>query len=111
MNLLLEINPNERLGFFDALVYGGQTILIGMATIFAVLIIIWAALSLFKVFMYDIPNKKKTAAIAVSEPEAPAPIASSDDECELVAVIAAAIAMAENDGGGAKFRVVSFKRK
>lgn len=111
MNSLLEVNPNKTLGFWDALKFGGQTVLIGMVTIFAVLVIIWAALTLFRVFMYDIPNKKRAAEVAVFAPEAPAPVAKSDDEGELVAVIAAAIAMAESDSGGAKFRVVSFKRK
>ena len=111
MNLLLEINPNEKLDFFKALTYGGQTVLIGMATIFAVLIIIWAALTLLKIFLYDIPNNKKSKAAAVSEPVAPAPVAPTDNGDEIIAVIAAAIAMAESESGGAKFRVVSFKRK
>ena len=55
-------------------------------------------------------NKK-----AKDEKAEPAPVyqapAASDDE-EIIAVIAAAIAMAENECGGNKqFRVVSFKRK
>ena len=111
MNLLLEVNPNEKLGFFEALGFGGETLLIGMATIFSVLIIIWAALALLKVFMYDIPNKKKAQAVTVAEPIASPPAIKSDAEGELVAVIAAAIAMAESESGGVKFRVVSFKRR
>ena len=111
MNLLLEINPNEKLSFFDALGYGGQTVLLGMGAVFAVLIIIWAALVLLKVFLHDIPNKKKAAAVTVSEPTTPEPVVYADAGEELVAVIAAAIAMAESESGGAKFRVVSFRRK
>ena len=33
-----------------------------------------------------------------------------EDDKEIIAVIAAAIAMAESDNSGMKFRVVSFKR-
>ena len=110
MNLLLEVNPNETLGFFEALGYGGQTVLLGMTAIFAVLIIIWAALALLKVFLYDIPNKK-TVAPAGPEPTVTAPVAKTEDGRELIAVIAAAIAMAESESGGTKFRVVSFRRK
>ena len=111
MNVLLEINPNETLGFFDALAFGGQTALLGIAIVFAVLIIIWLALVLFRVFLYDIPNKKSSKPSVNVEPTvAPAtPAVSSNDE--IVAVIAAAIAMAESDNTGAKFKVVSFRRK
>ncbi len=111
MNLLLEINPNEKLGFLDALSFGGQTVLLGMVTVFAVLIIIWIALILFKLFLYDIPNKKAVEAKHPVEPIAPTPAPVSASNDEIVAVIAAAIAMAESDGNGTKFRVVSFKRK
>lgn len=111
MNLLLEVNPNQTLGFLDALGFGGQTLLIGMATIFAVLSIIWATLALFKVFFYDMPNKKKCEPVTNAEPLVVAPVVPTDNSAELIAVITAAIAMAECESCGAKFRVVSFKRK
>ncbi len=94
-----------------ALGFGGSMVLIGMAAVFAVLIILWACLVLFRIFFHDIPEKKAKGATVV--PVAPVQevveTASSDEE--IVAVIAAAIAMAESESIGTKFHVVSFKRK
>ena len=116
MNVLLAFSevdiskPITSLG--DKFVYGGQMLLIGMATVFTVLLALWLALTLFKLFFHDLPMGKKKAKEEKAEP-APvyqAPTASNDEE--IIAVIAAAIAMAENECGGNKqFRVVSFKRK
>jgi sodium pump decarboxylase gamma subunit len=92
--------------------FGGAMVLIGMATIFAVLCLLWVCLVLFKIVFHDIPEKRKNAAVAVEEVTEAAPataVAHSDDE-EIVAVIAAAIAMAESESSGTKFKVVSFKR-
>ena len=110
MNFLLEVNPNETMGFLDAFSFGGQTTLIGIATVFSVLIIIWGALSIFKLFLYDIPNKKKNEEPVVEAKVQPVNDVKSDNS-EIVAVIAAAIAAAEADSNGAKFKVVSFRRK
>ena len=109
--LELEIQPDQPIeSFLNRLEYGGQTLLLGMASVFAVLTIIMLTLLLFKLFFYDLPAKKAEDAI-VSEPEVstPAVVASNDDE--IIAVIAAAIATAESESNGAKFRVVSFRRK
>ena len=97
--------------FLDALSYGGQTLLIGMATVFSVLVIIWLALVLFKFFLYDLPSRKTAKPTeSIEAPAAPAaPTVSSNDE--IVAVIAAAIAIAESESNGVKFKVVSFRRK
>ena len=111
MNFLLEVNPNETMGFLDAFSFGGQTALIGMATVFSVLIIIWGALSIFKLFLYDIPNKKKNEEPIVVETKVQPVNDVKSDNSEIVAVIAAAIAAAEADSNGAKFKVVSFRRK
>ena len=111
MNFLLEVNPNATMDFISALSFGGQTALIGMATIFSVLIIIWGALAIFKFFLYDIPNKKKTEEPAIAEPEVQSVSDVTNDDSEVVAVIAAAIAAAEAESNGAKFKVVSFRRK
>ena len=117
MNFLLDINsidinkPIEKFG--DKLLYGGQMLLIGMATVFSVLIILLIALTLFKLFFHDLPTRQKKATKEIKAEVATvsqAPAASDNDE--IIAVIAAAIAMAENECGGNKqFRVVSFKRK
>ena len=111
MNFLLEVDPNATLDFFSALSFGGQTMLIGMVTIFAVLIIIWGALVAFKFFLYDIPNKKKSADPVVTVPAAQEIIPEAKNDSEIIAVIAAAIAASESESNGAKFRVVSFRRK
>ena len=111
MNFLLEIDPNATLDFSSALSYGGQTLLIGMATVFSVLIIIWIALVIFKFFLYDIPNKKKTGTTAIAEPIVQPVAQPANDDAEIIAVIAAAIATAESESNGVKFKVVSFRRK
>lgn len=93
----------------EKLQYGTTMLLLGMGTIFTVLAIIWLSLVLFKFVFHDLAAKKKEAPI--EEPVVAAPIvtAAPCDE-EIVAVIAAAIAMAESEGNGIKFRVVSFRR-
>ena len=95
----------------SALVFGGAILLIGMLTIFAVLCLLWLCLILFKLFFHDMPMKssaKKPAKdVEVATAEQSAPISA---ESEVVAVIAAAVAMAEAESDGLKFRVVSFKR-
>ena len=92
--------------------FGGAMVLIGMVTIFAVLCLLWACLVVFKIVFHDLPEKRKAAAIANEEVVEDAPVATvvnTQDE-EIVAVIAAAIAMAESESDGIKFKVVSFKR-
>ena len=117
MNFLLDVNnvdvskPIESLS--DKLLYGGRMLLIGMSTVFSVLILLWVTLVLFKFFFHDLAHGK--SAQKEVKPVAKAPVytapATSENE-EIIAVIAAAIAMAESEcGGNTKFRVVSFKRK
>jgi Na+-transporting methylmalonyl-CoA/oxaloacetate decarboxylase gamma subunit len=116
MNFMLDINSIDKTqpidNFSDKLLYGGQMLLIGLATVFAVLITLWIALVLFKVFFHDLPSRPKKVKEVANE-TAPVNQASETSESEeIIAVIAAAIAMAENECGGNKqFRVVSFKRK
>lgn len=120
MNFLLAITENDYAtenllqshSFADVLGFGGQMLLIGIGTVFAVLCIIWLCLVLFKIAFHDLPAKKKaikTEAEVVDDVEYVPAAVSNDDE--IVAVIAAAIAMAESESSDAKFRVVSFKRK
>ena len=94
----------------DAALFGGAMVLIGMGTIFAVLCLLWGCLEIFKLVFHDLPAKKATKEKVIET--APAVVVekqTSDDE--IVAVLAAAIAMAESEESGLKFRVVSFKRK
>jgi len=94
-----------------ALGFGGSMVLIGMAAIFAVLIILWACLVLFKIFFHDIPEKKSKAATVAPVVPVQEVVQTTTSDAEIVAVIAAAIAMVESESSGTKFQVVSFKRK
>lgn len=103
----------NQYGFGETALFGLQVLLLGMAIVFAVLIIIWVALIAFKFVFHDLKStsvkKDKVAPVKIDEPVV-YPVANADDE--IVAVIAAAIAMAESESpSGLKFRVVSFKRK
>ena len=113
MNFLLDLNLTEKLNPGDALTYGLTNVLLGMGTVFGVLIILLVILSLFKVIFHDLPNrapKKKESAAAAAPVDTPVVAQHNADE-EIVAVIAAAIAMAEAESDGVKFRVVSFRKK
>ena len=98
----------------ELLSFGGQVFFIGILTVFAVLGLLWACLTVFKIVFHDIPAKKSGKIVpekkVVENFVAPAPIQTNDDE--IVAVIAAAIAAAESESdGNVKFRVVSFRRR
>ena len=116
MNYLLAaaVESNQALTAKDALSYGGGVVLLGMATVFAVLTIIWITLIIFKFFFHDLKLNTKVKAeshVEKTPDPAPAPASASSDE-EIIAVIAAAIAAAESESAnGTKFRVVSFNRK
>ena len=106
-NTKLSDAPAEILGL------GGQVVLIGMLTVFAVLCLLWACLAVFKLVFHDIPAKQSAKAVAEKKPietfVATEEVESNDEE--IVAVIAAAIAAAESESGGSiKFKVVSFRR-
>lgn len=98
-------------GFWDKLEFGGMMVGLGMATIFAVLIVLLFALIVFKFFFHDIPAKKRANATVVEHAETPVVVPQHTADDEIAAVIAAAIAMAESENDGIKFRVVSFKRR
>ena len=119
MNFLLSVAPENygeaiinTKGFGETLLFGLEILAIGMIAVFSVLVLIWFSLILFKKAMYrDESTTKKASVDQPAEPASPAVVATANDS-ELIAVIAAAIAAAEQDSGnGAKFRVVSFKRK
>lgn len=110
MNFLLEVTDYTKPveGFLDRLSFGGFILLLGMAVVFSVLIIIWGALSIFKLYFTKSETKPKEV---IAAPLAPVVVESVSDDSEIVAVIAAAIAAAESDSNGTKFKVVSFRRK
>lgn len=96
----------------EAFVFGISVLLIGMVTIFAVLCILWLFLIGFKLVFHDLPAKRKAKKKAAPVVNVVEKKAESDKvpDGELVAVIAAAIAAAESEHSGMKFKVVSFKR-
>ena len=105
----------ERLGL------GLETMLIGLGTVFGVLIIIMAILYLFQFLFYTLPNRKKnasstkeTAAVTETAVDETAHVNkvisdAEGDEGELIAAISAAVAV-YLDQPASSFRVVSFKR-
>jgi len=118
MNFLLSVSPDQfdqpirdTLGWTETLGFGGQMLLLGMGAVFAVLGIIWALLTVFKLVFANTSSKEKKPAVKQEAAPQQTPVYTPGDS-EIVAVIAAAIAMAENESGeNLKFRVVSFKRK
>ncbi len=116
------LSAAQPMGFAERMAYGLQVFVVGLGTVFAVLITLWLALILFKVFAYDLPQKKakKLAEEAASKIEA-SPVAEeapisvveepASDDTQLIAVITAAIAAYNAQSGNSlPFRVVSFKR-
>ena len=96
----------------DAAIFGGAILLIGMLAIFSVLCLLWLCLTVFKFFFHDLAGKStvKERKKAV-EPVSFVSEAKETDDTEIIAVIAAAIATAESETRGKKFKVVSFRRK
>ena len=111
---IVDFNNFDFSQITTALGYGGFMLLVGMATVFAVLCTLWICLVLFKLGFHDLPEKRKNAASQVVETpakEVVAEVAPVSDDGEVIAAIAAAIAMAESESSGIKFKVVSFRRK
>ena len=111
MSFLFQANASTTLG--ETLVFGAEVVLVGIGVVFAVLGLIWACLTIFKIVFYDLPSKRAASTVkqAVSQSEEFTPVVTDNNDDEIVAVIAAAIAAAESESVGAKFRVVSFRRK
>lgn len=112
---------NSTMTFGERLKMGLEVTLFGMAVVFAVLILLWGILEVFRVIFYELPKKKAAEAevktTETAEP-APAPIEAAEtvveeesetDDAELVAAITAAISVVM-DKPQTSFRVVSFRR-
>ena len=118
MNFLLEITKEqynqkifELFGFGETFIFGAKIALIGMAAVFSALCLIWLSLCIFKIVFHDIPAKKAARPVAVAAPVAEEKtVEYVSDDAEIIAVIAAAIAMAESESLDSKFKVVSFRR-
>ena len=106
-------------GAFDKLMYGWNVSFIGIVTVFAVLAIIMGVLYLFRLYFYDIPNKKNSenaqpkAAPAPAVQKVVAPVVNvttEDDELVPVVIAAAVAAYMETNAPKSKYRIRSFKR-
>lgn len=111
-----------QMGPLESFMVGVPVLVVGLAIVFAVLIILWGVLELFRVIFYEAPKKKAEAAkqakkveVVKAQPkvEAPAapvaPAAPAEDEEELVAVLMAAIAASMGTSAGG-LRIKSFRR-
>lgn len=108
--------------------YSLRMLIVGLGMVFFVLTILWGVLVLFRIFLHDLPEKKKARAEALSDAVAKTaePLAemntqtsdhtqltgATDDGALIAAITAAVTASMDADGtypaGG--FRVVSFRR-
>ena len=103
----------------EKLSLAGEMLLKGLGTVFMVLVILWALLSIMgKIFGAQqkkaaAPKKTAPKAEPAAAPVAPAPTAPVSDDGALIAAITAAIEAyrAEEGCANTAFRVVSFKRK
>ena len=107
---LLEVDPNMPiLNKGELISYGSKMMLVGMGIVFSVLIVLYACLSLFKYLCGILQNSKDENDKASSVKDSQI-ITREEVSEEIIAVIAAAIAMANEEFPDKKFRVVSFKR-
>ena len=113
------LNPSSSVG--ELMANAGLNTLIGMGTVFAVLILISLIISCFKVIPKIQENKAKKKAPAKEVTgvdnavtqivEQEAVVEDESDDCELVAVIAAAIAASEGAVTTDGFVVRSIRRR
>lgn len=119
-NILL--STAEAMSFSERMTYGLQVFVVGLVTVFVVLTILWFALIIFRIFAYDIPQKKakKVAEVNVTVEDVVAEdnatevedvVEYVEDDTQLIAVITAAVAAySAQSGSTLPFRVVSYKR-
>lgn len=87
------------MNFTETVTSGGVVAIIGLATVFAVLMILWGVLELMRVIFTPKENKaekSETASEAAAAPVAVPVAEEATDESELVAVLTAAIAASLN---------------
>ena len=108
-NFFLEIDYSSPIeSLTEKLSFGGQMFVLGIGTVFAVLGLIWLVLTVFKSFFETKSHKPvKNTEMGVTS----VPTVKNTDDGEIVAAIICAIALAESEEEGTKFRVVSFKRR
>ncbi len=109
------IDPSVPLS--ERLALGGQVLILGLGTVFAVLALLWGILELFRIIFARPAKKAEPAEAPVSEPETVETETDDGNDGEIVAAITAAVAAyidAENEAYGntaqGGFRVVSYKK-
>lgn len=124
VNVVLAADPNTNdlfTNFGEAFSYSISKALFGFAIVFGVLALIWAVLSLFKLFFYVIPNMKNTNTTAEKKEQKPdekpvtevsnVTVSAQNDYSIIAAITAAITAFRANIGEKSSFRVVSFKKR
>lgn len=110
-NDLLKITDTS---FFGKLGFSLQVTLIGLSIVFSILIIIYIFLLIFGRVMNNLSGKKETVVQEIKNPvveiQTEPETIKTDDDGELIAVIAAAISM-QTGKPISGFRVVSFKKR
>ena len=103
----------------ERMLLGLQTTLLGLGTVFSVLIILMCVLLLFRLFFYSIPNRRnKGRAVSASsdkdesEESAPSdPVGDSDGEIIAVSLYLEAESAEYGREEKTSFRVVNFRRR
>ena len=105
-----------NMAFGERVAYAGELTLIGMVTIFAVLAILWGAITIMKFLLHGKEKAKAPSQSDAAKQEsavtapAPAPVTAGNDDAALLAAITAAIAVVwESEHPGTGFRVVSYR--
>ncbi len=124
VNVVLAADPNTNdlfTNFGEAFSYSISKALFGVAIVFGVLALIWAVLSLFRLFFYVIPNMKNTNTTAEKKEQEPdekpvtevsnVTVSAQNDYSIIAAITAAITAFRANMGEKSSFRVVSFKKR
>ncbi len=97
---------SENASLADKLVAGLQVALIGMAVVFAVLLLLMAILSVFKLFAVRSAKPKAAEAPVAAQPASSVP---TGNEEEIAAVLTAAVA-AMNNKTESGYKVISIKK-
>ena len=111
---------DESMQLGQKLEIGAQVAIMGILIVFAILLILWGVLELFRVFFYEIPKRRAAKKAAAAEnpvsPDEPVQAEISaeqtdeaEDESAVLAAISAAVAV-YIDRPQTAFRVVSFKK-
>lgn len=118
VNYVMVADPSKNVLFKDfgeAMSYSLSKALFGFSVVFGVLIVIWAILSLFKVFFSGVSNDNKHAQVEVKKAVEVQPktetVPVTDDKSIIAAITAAIMSYRTSLGENSSFRVVSFKKR